>query len=312
LYGTINNRLLGGINLKVGLIGLGRMGYNLALNMRDNKYDVHAFNRSREKVDEVIEEGIKGYYTVEEMVLALDDRKVIWMMIPAGNPIDNMIDTLLPMLKENDILIDGGNSFYTDTLRRGDYLQQYGIHYIDAGTSGGIDGARNGACMMVGGDKEPIDYLENFFKSLNVENGYLHCGHRGSGHYVKMVHNGIEYGMMQAIGEGFSILDKCPFKLDHEAVARVWSNGSIIEGLLMTLTEKVFQHNEDLNNIIPIVDASGEGEWTVLEAVRLKVSAPIISNSLFIRYSSKDKKSYSNKVVSALRNEFGGHKIHKG
>lgn len=298
--------------MKVGLIGLGRMGYNLALNMRDNKYDVHAFNRSREKVDEVIEEGIKGYYTVEEMVLALDDRKVIWMMIPAGNPIDNMIDTLLPMLKENDILIDGGNSFYTDTLRRGDYLQQYGIHYIDAGTSGGIDGARNGACMMVGGDKEPIDYLENFFKSLNVENGYLHCGHRGSGHYVKMVHNGIEYGMMQAIGEGFSILDKCPFKLDHEAVARVWSNGSIIEGLLMTLTEKVFQHNEDLNNIIPIVDASGEGEWTVLEAVRLKVSAPIISNSLFIRYSSKDKKSYSNKVVSALRNEFGGHKIHKG
>lgn len=298
--------------MKVGLIGLGKMGYNLALNMRDNKYDVHAFNRSREKVDAIIKEGIKGFYEVESMVAELDDRKVVWMMLPAGEPIDNMIQTLLPMFKENDILIDGGNSFYKDTIKRGNFLKEYGIHYIDAGTSGGTEGARNGACMMVGGEKEPVSYLNKFFESLNVPNGYLHCGERGSGHYVKMVHNGIEYGMMQAIGEGFSILDKCPFELDHEAVARVWANGSIIEGLLMTLTEKLFQHNGDLNQIIPIVDASGEGEWTVGEAVRLKVAAPVITNALFVRYNSKDEKSYSNKVIAALRNEFGGHKIHKG
>lgn len=297
--------------MKVGLIGLGKMGYNLALNMRDNNYDVHAFNRSKEKVDSIIKEGIKGFYEVESMINELDERKVVWMMLPAGDPIDNMIETILPMLKENDILIDGGNSFYMDTLRRGKYLKSKGIYYIDAGTSGGTEGARNGACMMVGGEDEPVSYLNDFFSSLNVKNGYLHCGPIGSGHYVKMVHNGIEYGMMQAIGEGFAILDKSPFELDHEAVARVWANGSIIEGLLMTLTEQLFKNNGDLTNIKPIVDASGEGEWTVQEAVRLKVSAPVIAGALFARYDSKDEKQYSNKVIAALRNEFGGHKIHK-
>ena len=298
--------------MKVGIIGLGKMGYNLALNIRDNNYEVLAYNRSKEKVDNIIKENIKGYYELEKMIDDLDDRKVVWLMLSDGEAIDSMIDTLIPILQANDIIIDGGNSFYQDTLRRYEKLKEHGINFIDAGTSGGTEGARNGACMMVGGDAEPVLYLEEFFKSLNVENGYLHCGASGSGHYVKMVHNGIEYGMMQAIGEGFAILDKSQYDLDHEKVARVWANGSIIRGLLMTLTEQLFVNNGDLSSILPVVDANGEGEWTVAEAVRLKVSAPVISNALFARYDSKDEKQYSNKLIAALRNEFGGHTIHKG
>lgn len=297
--------------MKIALIGLGKMGFNLALNMKDHGHEVLAYNRSAGKVDEIIKEGIRGYYSIDQMLKDIEGRKVVWMMIPSGQAIDEMIDHLLPMMSNNDILIDGGNSHFKDTQRRYKRLQSEGIHYIDAGTSGGMSGARNGACMMVGGDDEPVNYLNDFFESLNVEDGYLHCGESGAGHYVKMVHNGIEYGMMQAIGEGFAILDKSEYDLDHQAVAKVWSNGSIIEGLLMSLTEKAFEHNGNLSNINPLVDASGEGEWTVQEAVKLKVSAPVITHSLFVRYDSTDDKQYSNKVVAALRNEFGGHKLHK-
>lgn len=297
--------------MKIALIGLGKMGYNLALNMRDQGHEVLAYNRSKEKVDSIKKEGIKGFYEISEMLEGFEGKKVVWMMIPSGKTVDDMIDYLIPYLDNGDILIDGGNSHFLDTQRRYERLKSEGVYYIDAGTSGGTDGARNGACMMVGGDDEAVDYLAEFFGSLNVENGYLHCGPSGAGHYVKMVHNGIEYGMMQAIGEGFAILEKSEYDLNHQAVAKVWANGSIIEGLLMTLTEKAFEHNADLSSIVPIVDASGEGEWTVQEAVKLKVAAPVITQALFTRYDSKDIKQYSNKVVAALRNEFGGHKLHK-
>lgn len=296
--------------MKIGIIGLGKMGYNLALNMRDKGFDVQAYNRSNEKVDAIIQDGIGGHYTFESLTRALDDRKVVWMMVPAGAVVDSVIEELIPYLKPDDIIIDGGNSKFQDTIKRGNYLHQKGIYYLDAGTSGGTEGARYGACMMVGGDAEAVEYLSEFFKALNVENGFLHTGICGSGHFVKMIHNGIEYGMMQAIGEGFNILKASDFEIDYSAVARVWSNGSIIRGLLMELTEQAFINNGNLENIIPIIDAQGEGQWTVEEAMRLNVSVPVIANSLFVRFASKDSDKFSDKVVAALRNEFGGHKLH--
>ncbi|MBV1757316.1 MAG: decarboxylating 6-phosphogluconate dehydrogenase [Dethiosulfatibacter sp.] len=296
--------------MKIGMIGLGKMGYNLALNMRDKGFDVQAYNRSNESVDDIIKDGVSGHYTIESLIAALDDRKVIWMMVPAGKAVDSVIGELSPYLKAGDIVIDGGNSKYEDTINRSKSFIENGIYYLDAGTSGGTDGARNGACIMVGGDIEAVGYLKEFFEAITVSDGFLHTGVSGSGHYVKMIHNGIEYGMMQAIGEGFNILKSSRFDLDYSAVAKVWSNGSIIRGLLMELTEQAFINNGNLESIIPIIDAHGEGQWTVEEAIKLNVSVPVIANSLFVRYASKDTNKFSDKVVAALRNEFGGHKLH--
>lgn len=297
--------------MQIGLIGLGKMGYNLALNMKDHGVDVRVYTRNKETLNKIEQEGVKIYESVETLVGSLEKPRAVWLMITAGNAIDEMIDILLKYLSPGDTIIDGGNSRFTDTLKRGDALHERGIFFVDAGTSGGTSGARNGACMMVGGDDEPVKRLEPMLKSLNVEGGYLHVGKRGSGHYVKMVHNGIEYGMMQAIGEGFEILRKSGFEMNYEKVADVWSNGSIIAGYLIDMTKKAFGHHGDLENIVPVIDALGEGQWTVEEAVRLGVPAPVITNALFVRYASKDSEAFSDKVVAALRNEFGGHTLHK-
>lgn len=298
--------------MQVGLIGLGKMGYNLALNMRDKGIDVGVYNRSKEPLERIRQEGVTGFDTIEEMVDQLESPKVVWIMVTAGPATEAVLEHVTPLLSKGDIIVDGGNSRFTDTLRRGDALEEKGIHFVDAGTSGGTDGARYGACMMVGGADEAIRVLEPYFKVLNVDEGYLHCGVRGSGHYVKMVHNGIEYGMMQAIGEGLEILRKSQFDLDFEKVANVWNHGSIITGYLMQMTKQAFEHNgNDLDEVIPRIDALGEGQWTVEEAIRLGVSAPVITNSLFVRNASKDEKKFSDRVVAAQRNEFGGHKLHK-
>jgi 6-phosphogluconate dehydrogenase len=232
-------------------------------------------------------------------------------MVTAGPATEAIIEQVTPLLSPGDIIVDGGNSRFTDTLRRGDALKEKGIYFVDAGTSGGTDGARYGACMMVGGDEKAIAILEPYFKVLNVEEGYLHCGKRGSGHYVKMVHNGIEYGMMQAVGEGLEIIRRSEFDVDFEKVANVWNHGSIIAGYLMQMTKQAFENNGMLEDVIPRIDALGEGQWTVEEAIRLGVSAPVITQSLFIRNASKDDGKFSDRVVAALRNEFGGHALHK-
>ena len=298
--------------MKIGLVGLGRMGYALALNMKDCGMDVIATNRSSDKVDEISKEGILGVNNFDEMVKAFgDERRVIWLMVPSGAPVDEMIDTLIPLLGEGDIIIDGGNSYYKETVSRYEKLKALGIHFVDVGTSGGIDGARNGACLMVGGEQEPVSYIEPMLEKISLENGYGYFGAPGSGHYVKMIHNGIEYGMMQAIGEGFEILKASEYELDFERVSKVWSNGSIIEGLLMRLMHEAFKADGDLSEIIGKVDASGEADWTLQEAIRLKVSAPVITQSLFARYKSKDDERFSEKAVAALRNQFGGHKVYK-
>ncbi len=295
--------------MKLGLIGLGRMGFNLALNMRDNGHKVVCFNRSKEKVEEAIKEGMDGAFSIEELVSKLEGRKVIWLMLPAGEIIDQMIETLVPMLNKGDIIIDGGNSNYKDTLRRYENLKPTGIDFVDVGTSGGIEGARNGACTMIGAEDSVFSYIEELLRDVSVENGYLHCGANGSGHFVKMVHNGVEYGMMQAIGEGFEILKKSRFDLDMEKVAKVWNHGSVIRGWLMELAQNAFSKDENLDKIKGVMYSSGEGLWTVQEALELKVPATVITESLMMRYRSEQEDTFTGKVVAALRNEFGGHAV---
>ena len=295
--------------MKLGLIGLGRMGFNLALNMRDNGHKVVCFNRSKEKVEEAIKEGMDGAFSIEELVSKLEGRKVIWLMLPAGEIIDQMIETLVPMLNNGDIIIDGGNSNYKDTLRRYENLKPTGIDFVDVGTSGGIEGARNGACTMIGAEDSVFSYIEELLRDVSVENGYLHCGANGSGHFVKMVHNGVEYGMMQAIGEGFEILKKSRFDLDMEKVAKVWNHGSVIRGWLMELAQNAFSKDENLDKIKGVMYSSGEGLWTVQEALELKVPATVITESLMMRYRSEQEDTFTGKVVAALRNEFGGHAV---
>jgi len=295
--------------MKVGLIGLGRMGFNLALNIKDHGHEVVVYNRSPEKIKEAEKEGIKGAYTIEDLVKNLERRRIIWLMVPAGDPVDEMIEKLVPLLEEHDIIIDGGNSYYKDTLRRYEMLKEKGIDFVDVGTSGGIEGARHGACTMIGAEDEVFKYIEPLIRDISAENGYLHTGKNGSGHFAKMVHNGIEYGMMQAIGEGFEVLEKSQFDFDLKEVARVWSHGSVIRGWLMELMEKAFEKDPKLSGIKGVMHSSGEGLWTVEEALNLKVPVPVIAQSLFMRYRSEQEDTFAGKVVAALRNEFGGHAV---
>ncbi|GEA15698.1 6-phosphogluconate dehydrogenase [Moorella sp. E308F] len=295
--------------MQIGLIGLGKMGLNLALNMLDHGHEVIGYARTRSTVEKAAARGIKGAFSLEELVGELVSPRLIWLMIPAGKAVDEVIEQLLPLLAPGDIIIDGGNSHYRDTLRRYQFLKEKGIRFADSGTSGGIEGARYGACCMVGAEDELFTYLEPLFKDITVPGGYLHTGPPGSGHYVKMVHNGIEYGMMQAIGEGMEVLAKGPFKLDLRAVAGVWRHGSVIRGWLMDLMESALSKDATLESIKDIAYSSGEGLWTVEEALHLKVPAPVITAALLMRYRSEQEESFATKVVAALRHEFGGHEV---
>ncbi len=297
--------------MEIGIIGLGKMGYNLALNLKDNKHRVIAYNRTSEKVKKVEAEGVEGAYSIEELVNKLNAPRILWLMVPAGNPVDEMIEKLSPLLDKGDIIIDGGNSNYKDTLRRYETLREKGIRFVDIGTSGGVEGARNGACMMIGAEDDVFQIIEPIINDICVENGYLHTGKNGSGHFVKMIHNGIEYGMLQAIGEGFEILEKSQFELDYKEIARVWNHGSVIRGWLMELMENAFDKDSKLESIKGVMNSSGEGLWTVQEALDLKVPAQVITSSLLARYRSQQIDTFSGKVVAALRNEFGGHSVEK-
>lgn len=297
--------------MQIGLVGLGKMGLNLALNMTERGYEVIGFDRSADAVKQAEKQTIQGVATLAQMVAKLTPRRVIWLMVPAGEPVDQIISELTGLLAAQDIIIDGGNSHYKDTLRRYTDLKRQGLDFVDAGTSGGIEGARHGACVMVGADDVIFRFLEPLFKAITVPNGYLHTGETGSGHYVKMVHNGIEYGMMQAIGEGFDLLKHSRFRLDYCKVARVWNNGSVIRGWLMELTGNAYTKDPNLAGIKGIVHSSGEGLWTVQEALELEVPVPVIAASLLSRYRSFEEESFAAKVVAALRNEFGGHAVEK-
>lgn len=297
--------------MKIGLVGLGKMGYQLALNMRDHNYQVIGYDRSETVMDDLKDQGISVVSSYQDMVSALPKPRVIWLMVPAGKILDSVIEEFIPMLDDDDVLIDGGNSNYLDSIRHYEMLKEKNIHFLDCGTSGGVDGARNGACLMVGGEQEVVANIEHLFVAVAQENGYGYMGKPGSGHFVKMVHNGIEYGMMQAIGEGFDLMHQSAYDLDYERITRVWANGSIIESALIDNVHSAVKKDAKLDQIVGRVDDSGEGQWMIEDALRKKVSMPAITSALFARYKSRDDQKFSEKVVAAMRNEFGGHKVYK-
>ncbi|AJI13538.1 MULTISPECIES: phosphogluconate dehydrogenase (NAD(+)-dependent, decarboxylating) [Bacillus] len=296
--------------MQVGLIGLGKMGLNLGKNLMDHKHEVAAFDLNASAVEEMKEYGATGASSLNELVQSLQSPRILWVMVPHA-VVDSVIDEVTPLLSKGDILIEAGNSHYKESIRRYEQLKKDGIHFMDAGTSGGMEGARNGACYMIGGDQEAWDIVEPIFRDTAVENGYLYAGKAGSGHFLKMVHNGIEYGMMAAIGEGFEILEKSEFDYDYEKVSRVWNNGSVIRSWLMELTENAFSKDAKLDEIKGVMHSSGEGKWTVETALDLQTATPVIAMSLLMRYRSLDNDTFTGKVVAALRNEFGGHAVEK-
>jgi 6-phosphogluconate dehydrogenase len=293
--------------MKVGLVGLGKMGYNLCLNMLDKGHEVVAFDRDHSTVEKLAHQGAEGVDTLSVLVESLEKPRVIILLVPAGEITGSVINELAGLVDKGDIIIDAGNSMYKDTLRRYGELKEKGIHLADCGTSGGMEGARYGVCTMVGGDPEALEIIGPLFESISVKNGFMKTGKAGSGHFLKMVHNGIEYGMMQAIGEGFEILDKSDFDYDYEAVARVWNNGSVIRSWLMELMENAFTKQPKLEDIRGVMQSSGEGIWTIEAALDFKASAPVIAMSQFMRFRSLEDDTFHGKVVAALRNEFGGH-----
>jgi 6-phosphogluconate dehydrogenase len=293
--------------MRLGLIGLGRMGFSLGLNMIDHGHEVIAFNRSREKTDELAGHGAIAAYSTKELMDRLHGRKIIWLMVTAGPPVDDMILSLKPYLKKGDILIDGGNSFYKDSIKRADDLAKKGIILLDIGTSGGIAGARNGACTMVGGSEAAFKDIESLLRDICVADGYGYFGRSGSGHFVKMVHNGIEYGMMQAMGEGMDVIENSGFDVDKWRLTKVWNHGSVVRGWLMELLNEAYAKDPDLSDYSGTVGLSGEGEWTVKTANELGVHAPVIHASVDARLRSAENKLYQGKVVQALRYGFGQH-----
>jgi 6-phosphogluconate dehydrogenase len=297
--------------MQIGMIGLGKMGYQLSLNLTDHKHNVVAFDLNEEAMKKISTEGVQTASTIEELVSKLEKPRTIWMMVPAGDATESVFGQVLPHLEEGDRVIDGGNAHYKDSLRRDEQAAEKGVYFFDCGTSGGVDGARYGACTMVGGNAEVFKEIEPIFSDVSVENGYLYTGKAGSGHFLKMVHNGVEYGMMQAIAEGFEILEKSPFDFEYEKVARVWNNGSVIRSWLMELTENAFSKDEKLDGIKGVMHSSGEGKWTVETALDLQTAAPVIALSLMMRYRSLEDDTFTGKVVAALRNEFGGHAVEK-
>jgi len=298
--------------MKLGMIGLGKMGANMTRRLLRNDHDVVGFDLSEDAVQEIQAAGAGGATSLDALVDRLAPPRVLWMMVPAGDPVDQTIDTLLPLVDDGDILIDGGNSNYKDTLRRADRVQEHGVHYVDVGTSGGVWGLEQGYSMMVGGPAEAVDVLRPALETLapGPDKGWGHMGAVGAGHFVKMVHNGIEYGMMQAFAEGFDIMQaKEEFDLDLHQVAETWRFGSVIRSWLLDLTARALEDDPALPDIAPWVNDSGEGRWTVKEAIDLDVPAPVITDALIARLDSRVEDSYTHKLLAAMRNQFGGHAV---
>jgi 6-phosphogluconate dehydrogenase len=296
--------------MQLGIIGLGKMGGNMAERLLRDGHDVVGFDLSAETLAELERDGGTPVETLETLIDALDPPRHVWMMIPAGDPVDDTIDALLPMLEAGDALIDGGNSNYQDTLRRAETAAEHDLHYIDVGTSGGVWGLEEGYSMMVGGPNDAVERLRPALETLapGPDKGWGHVGPAGSGHFVKMVHNGIEYGIMQAYAEGFHILKaKEAFGLDLHQVAEIWRFGSVIRSWLLDLTANALKDDQALGKIAPWVSDSGEGRWTVKEAIDLDVPAPVITDALISRLDSRVEDSYTHKLLSAMRNQFGGH-----
>jgi 6-phosphogluconate dehydrogenase len=295
--------------MKIGYIGLGKMGFGQVALLLEKGHEVVVWNRSKDPVKEAVALGATEAVSYADFKILLHAPRVIWLMLPHA-VVDTVLAELIPHLEKGDIIIDGGNSLYIDSMRRGEELSSAGLHFMDIGTSGGPAGARNGACLMIGGEKDVYQKLEPLFKDLAAPDSYLYAGTHGAGHFVKMVHNGIEYGMMQAIGEGFEVLKKSEFNLDLEKVAKLYNNKSVIESRLVGWLDTAYrEHGLELAGISGEVSHSGEGLWTVEAAKRMGIEVPIIEKSLQFRIDSKGNPSYTGQVVSALRNQFGGHDV---
>jgi 6-phosphogluconate dehydrogenase len=301
--------------MEIGYFGLGKMGFNMVLRLLEKNHKVVACNRDPRPVKEAAKAGAVTAFSCEELVKHLTPPRLVWIMVPAGKPVDDVIfgsGNLVKYLEKGDTIIDGGNSFYKDSVHRSKQLAKREINFLDAGVSGGPGGARNGAAIMVGGEEKNYKKFESLFKDLSVKDGYGYMGSAGAGHFVKMVHNGIEYGMMQAIGEGYEVMKRAPFKLDLKKVTAVYNRGTVIESRLIDWLKSAYEQNgEDLSEISGSINQSGEGLWTSQTARELGVPSPIIDGSVRFRQDSQKKPSYTGKVVSALRNQFGGHEVKK-
>ena len=295
--------------MRIGFIGLGRMGANMVRRLLRDGHEIVAYNRSPEKTHEIAAEGADPAFSVAELVEKLQPPRAVWTMVPAGDATEAQIAELMEHLQPGDTIVDGGNTNFHDDQRRHPVLRSQGVHYVDAGVSGGIWGLTNGYCLMVGGEPEPVARLEPIFRSLAPEDGYVHVGGPGSGHYVKMVHNGIEYGLMQAYAEGFEIMHASDYTLDLAAIAKLWNHGSVVRSWLLELAERALSADQNLTHLKGWVADSGEGRWTVQEAVDRDVPAPVITLALLMRLRSRQDDSYGAKVLAALRNEFGGHAV---
>ena len=298
--------------MQLAMIGLGRMGGNMTERLMRDGHKVVVFDRSADVVQKYAKLGAIGAASPAEVVAKLAAPRVVWIMVPAGKPVDESIAALLPGLSAGDVIIDGGNSNFHDSMRRAADLAQKGIHFVDSGTSGGIWGLENGYCLMIGASPEAFTVCEPIFKSLAPPDGYGHMGPPGSGHYVKMIHNGIEYGALQAYAEGYEILHASKdFKLDLHRIAHVWNHGSVVRSWMNELAERAFERDANLDALKGYVEDSGEGRWTVQEAIDLDVPAPVITLSLLARLRSRQADSFSARFIAALRNEFGGHAVKK-
>jgi 6-phosphogluconate dehydrogenase len=295
--------------MELGFIGLGRMGMNMVVRLVRGGHRVVVYNRSPEKVREAEGQGAVGTTSIADLAARLERPRAIWVMVPAGATTQQMIDTVVPHLDKGDLVIDGGNSNFHDDARRAEALKPLGVHYVDVGTSGGIWGLEVGYCLMVGGDQAAFRHLEPLFRTLAPERGYGHMGAHGAGHYVKMVHNGIEYGMMQAIAEGFALMHKSPYGLDLPRIADLWMQGSVVRSWLVELAGRALTEDPALRKIRGWVEDSGEGRWTVQDAIDQSVPAWTITAALFTRFRSREEDSFADRMLAALRNQFGGHAV---
>ena len=302
--------------MQIGFIGLGKMGGNMVLRLTVGSPDGKAIGghavvgfAKDPNPDLAGVDAVQVVNSLDQLIARLAPPRVVWVMVPAGNPTEGVITDLSKLLARGDTVIDGGNSYYKDSIRRAEALEKLGIAFIDVGTSGGIWGRSEGYCMMVGGRPEHVQHCKPIFDTLAPPDGWAHMGSSGSGHFVKMIHNGIEYGLMEAYGEGFEILRKSQFNLDRHRVAHVWNRGSVIRSWLLELSEQMLKEDSTLQTIQPYVEDSGEGRWTVAAAIEENVPAPVIAASLFARFESRDKENYSARFAAALRKQFGGHNV---
>jgi len=301
--------------MELGMIGLGRMGANMSERLLRAGHRVVSYDRDPEAVKRVVGKGAQGVDSLEQLVNKLVAPRAVWLMVPAGDPVDKTIQALLPHLRSGDAIVDGGNSYYKDSMRRSAQLRERGLHFVDVGTSGGIWGLAEGYSLMVGGEKSAVERLRLIFEALAPapDRGWGHVGPSGAGHFTKMVHNGIEYGLMQSYAEGFAILKrKAALRLDVHQIAEIWRFGSVVRSWLLDLIARALAENRELIGIAPFVADSGEGRWTVQEAVDLDTPAPAITASLLERLRSRDTDSYADKLLAAMRNQFGGHAMKKG